>query len=127
MFYNSLNLNEPINTVRVARIVMHPAFTRSSLNYDLAILQLEHQFEQGQNSAVIELANDEAMNDSEMIVTGWGKVDASGPISNQLLKAELKKLDTKTCEQQWIAELPITEAMFCGHNHPQSCCNVSLM
>lgn len=122
-----MNLNEPINTVRVARIVMHPAFTRSSLNYDLAILQLEHQFEQGQNSAVIELANDEALNDSEMIVTGWGKVDASGPISNQLLKAELKKLDTKTCEQQWIAELPITEAMFCGHNPPQSCCNVSLM
>lgn len=126
VYYGSLDrTSKQGQTVGVVRIVIHPAFTRRTLNYDLAVLQLIEPVVAGNQTEIIELTNQTPGAGSEITVTGWGKIGANEPTSNRLMKANLQIRDQDSCGKQWAGEQPITEAMLCAFSSTQSCCNVS--
>ena len=114
------------------RVVMHPAFTLQSYNYDLAILTLKSSFynvsvDVANNNffvQVIQISNQEPKDHTKLLVTGWGQTASVGPISIHLLRAELIKMNHSECVQRWTPGQPVTDNMFCALSKQQSCCMV---
>jgi len=108
--------------VEVMRIVMHPAFTLKSYNYDLAILTLRNRVQEQNDTQVIPLASQPADVGSQITVTGWGQIGAQEPESKVLLRAELTILEQEDCVARWGTGQSVLGSMFCGMSQQQSSC-----
>jgi len=101
--------------VGVSSIVIHPAYSSSTLDNDIAIWKLSESIAEGSGIAYAGLpaAGSDPAGGSATTVAGWGTTSqGSGSIPNDLLKVTVPVVDRETCNQQYGGE--ITAAMFCA-------------
>ncbi|QPC80189.1 hypothetical protein HYE68_010941 [Fusarium pseudograminearum] len=103
-------------TSRVSSIRMHPSFSGSTLNNDVALLKLSTSIPAGGSIAYGRLAtsgSDPAAG-SSLTVAGWGDTSEGGGVSPvNLLKVTVPVVSRATCRSQYGTSA-ITDNMFCA-------------
>jgi len=121
--YNTLN-RETGPTIAVSKVVRHPNYSSSTIDYDVATFILATAFTPGANAAVVPLATQEPSNTAVLRLTGWGRLTGGGVLPTALQKSEGLKIVSKAdCQSRWGANNAITDRMLCAHSTTQSACN----
>ena len=124
--HSTLNYTEgPV--IGVARILLHPAFTIRSFNFDLAIITLKSRINLTSKSvSSIAITPIECAEGSTLRITGYGQTE-NGPTSEKLLRADMTQISNRYCSSKWGNEQPITESMLCAVSKTQSTCKVCML
>ncbi|XP_037908008.1 vitellin-degrading protease-like [Hermetia illucens] len=101
---------------KVKRVVLHPNFSRATMDYDIAILLLETEIPFGPTMQPIFLApaNTKTTVGSKAIVSGWGDLREDGSPSEQLQYVSVITIDNEVCAEMNKRVSPITERMLCA-------------
>lgn len=102
---------------QVKRVISHPQWNRRTLDYDIALFQLEKPIMYNKYVKPACLPSKQLDAGSECYITGWGKIRHPGGMHNKILQqAHMPVVDSKTCEakNKKIIPLPITSRMICG-------------
>ncbi len=114
-------------TVSLSRVTMHPAYSTSTINNDMAVLKLSRAIPlDGVKAAAIPLAASGSVASGAVQVAGWGKTAGSSqalPVQAQY--ADLNIVDRATCGARWSDINDITKNMMCagGANDGLTSCN----
>ncbi len=114
-----LNIHDLINDtgerVKVKRIIVHPSYDNSTLDFDIALLELEHRVSYETISPVSE---DFVLENQLSITMGWGKTDYyTYSYSSKLMEVLIPIVSNETCNNAFNAigyHDDITENMFCA-------------
>jgi secreted trypsin-like serine protease len=101
---------------RVSKIVMHPNYRSSDLNYDVALLKLSRPLTFNQYVAPVTLAAVPATGRAVQVV-GWGALRSGGSSPTKLRKAQVNIYDFVTCQNVYKPlgiSLRVTNTMFCA-------------
>lgn len=90
---------------------------------DIAIMRLDMPLEFNESIQPIDLATDEVPKDSDVIISGWGKVSTWGAISDFLKYNTLQSMTQKECAA--IIGMDFEGLMCLGHSRNNGACNVS--
>lgn len=90
------------------KIVKHPYWNSSKMDYDYALIQLNAN----SKYPTIKLNPDELKPPLTFTVAGWGTTSEGGTISNTLLKVSLPMVSKETCLQAYPGQ--ITDRMICA-------------
>ncbi|KAH8364950.1 hypothetical protein KR200_006078, partial [Drosophila serrata] len=93
-------------TRQVAAVHVHPKYRGDG--YDVAVLRLTQPINLNANAKVIELSSEDPPTDASVYISGWGYISNSGPISNDLLYGQVKKMDRNTCRRRYLPRLSDT-------------------
>lgn len=120
--YNTLTQSGG-QTIQVSKVVKHSSYNSATIDYDYAILQLASAITPGTNAAVGTLVADghDAADNAEVIVSGWGRTQGGGSVSQNLLKASLNVVNRSTCGSRWGRTIPARG--ICAHSTQRSACN----
>jgi trypsin len=104
---------------KLTQIIIHPDYAKpSQLNNDIALLQIEGEFDLGtQDSDVIKLpAQDSDLTaDAVVTVTGWGRLrNGVNDFPATLQTVDVPVVGRAKCTEQNRNILPVTTAMFCA-------------
>uniref|UniRef100_A0A182QUU6 Peptidase S1 domain-containing protein n=1 Tax=Anopheles farauti TaxID=69004 RepID=A0A182QUU6_9DIPT len=110
----------------VKRIVIHPNYNDTTIENDLAIIEITRQFSGNTNVAPVELANKEPVISSTSSIvcntTGWGVVNTNtNAASNTLQVAAMKFVVPRTCRLQWYPNV-VTTSMVCARSNSTDAC-----
>uniref|UniRef100_A0A182MXU4 Peptidase S1 domain-containing protein n=1 Tax=Anopheles dirus TaxID=7168 RepID=A0A182MXU4_9DIPT len=111
---------------KVQRIVIHPNYTDSTIDNDVAIIEVTSLFTGHPNVASIELQKSEpiisATSPTVCNITGWGIVNkGTNALSNTLQVASMRLLVPRTCRLQWYPRL-VTASMICARGDSTDAC-----
>jgi len=118
----ALNVHDLINDtgerVKVKRIILHPSYDNSTLDFDIALLELEHRVPY----ETIRPVSEEFVLENQLSITmGWGKTDYNTySYSSKLMEVLIPIVSNETCNAAFSAYNPqyyhedITENMFCA-------------
>jgi len=123
--YDTLNYAAGGQTLAVSTVISHPQYNANTIDNDVAVLILANAFTPGTNAAISTLAaagTDPAAG-TPLVVSGWGRTSAGGPLSAVLLQANLDVVGRDACSGLWGGTNPITARMVCAHSTNQSACN----
>jgi len=120
--YNTLTQSGG-TTVQVSKVVKHSQYSASSINNDYAILHLATAITPGTNAQIATLVpnGNDPSDGSAVIVSGWGRTQGGGSISQNLLSAQLNIVARATCGSRWGRT--ITPQQICAHSTSRSACN----
>lgn len=59
---------------KVVKVISHPLFNETTVDYDICVLHLEGPFKHSSKAAIIPLASKDPADGSHASVTGWGMV-----------------------------------------------------
>lgn len=111
-------LNDAGERVNVKRIIVHPSYDNYTLDFDIALLELEHKVSYETISPVSE---NFVLEGQLSIVMGWGKTDYNTySYSSKLMEVLIPIISNETCNAAFNAFNPqyyhddITENMFCA-------------
>ena len=118
----ALNVHDLINDagerVKVERIIVHPSYDYRTLDFDIALLELEHRVSYETVSPVSE---DFVPEGQLSIVMGWGKTDYyTYSYSSKLMEVLIPIVSNETCNAAFNAFDPlwyyddVTENMLCA-------------
>ncbi|XP_058804495.1 transmembrane protease serine 9-like [Phymastichus coffea] len=99
---------------KVAKVIRHPNYDSAAIDYDIALLKIEDEFQYGDNMRPINLPERELLSGEIVNVTGWGATSQGGASSEQLMRVTLPIVDRKTCEDVYTRVKPITQRMICA-------------
>ncbi|XPS73274.1 Trypsin [Ascochyta lentis] len=111
----SLNRNSGGTLVRVSSITVHPSFSSSTLNNDVAIWKLATAIPTSSTIGYASLpaANSDPAAGSTTTVAGWGTTSSGGTSPTTLRKVDVPIVSRATCRQNYsVAE--ITDNMVCA-------------
>lgn len=101
----------------VKRIIVHPNYNNSTLDYDIALLELTTPLTINSQVAPIQLAGNSngSLYDAGTVLTvsGWGHTSYSGSAAIKLRKVNVPVVSSLTCNDAYGS---ITERMFCAGN-----------
>lgn len=101
----------------VKRITIHPNYNNSTLDYDIALLELEIPLTLNTKVAPITLAgnSDGALYNAGTVLTvsGWGHTTYGGSVAIRLQKVNVPVVSSLTCNDAYGS---ITNRMFCAGN-----------
>lgn len=125
--YGSLYRNSGLE-LPVSRILRHPGYSSSTLDYDVAVLCTETPFTLGLNAQVVGgLASTPPVPGALVQVSGWGRVHQSSGTSLPLFlrrATNLTVVSEAEC-QLHLQDMRITERMMCAFSLVQATCTVS--
>ena len=108
-------------TFNVAEKVVHPKYTRKTLDYDYMMVRLDGissytpvQLDNGDASISFEEGLD-------VVVMGWGTTSSGGTASKVLLEVEVDLYSQDSCQNAYPREL-ISERMFCAARDGKDSC-----
>lgn len=108
-------------------IELHPNFTLSTVQNDIALFILDNPIQPGANVRAVELQTTEVQENNNMTLFGFGLVNGVGfkPAFN-LQKSDMEIVSEKECAE-FIEHLQLTKSdgMFCARSPERSACNVS--
>jgi len=110
----NLTLNSNSITRNVSKIIIHPKYNKTSMDNDVAILQLQEPFET--NNPLVQIAElrKEEITSGTCIVSGWGVDDfESTLVSEVLMAAEIYIIETNKCKEKY-ADDAIKISMLCA-------------
>lgn len=98
------------------RIFNHPKYSHITLDYDFALLELEHGFVFDETRKAIKLAasNDSYIDGSLCLVTGWGDTLNSEETPDILRGAEVPIFPQDKCKQNYKIKAKVTASMICA-------------
>jgi secreted trypsin-like serine protease len=101
----------------VTRIIVHPNYNNSTLDYDIALLELSTPLTLNSQVAPIHLAGTSDVNlynaGTVFTVSGWGHTSYSGSAAIKLRKVDVPVVLSTTCNSAYGT---ITNRMFCAGN-----------
>ncbi|XP_064547384.1 trypsin beta isoform X1 [Drosophila montana] len=116
-------LRDMRNARYVNRILLPIGYNRSTLDQDVALLQLQNPL-QGAHIEPIRLARQPPRPGSYVRVSGWGLTDErSRQLPNQLHSVQVKVLSRPKCQQLYLGYRNLTESMYCASvaGHKDAC------
>ncbi|KAF1359111.1 trypsin-like protease-like protein 1 [Lizonia empirigonia] len=111
----SLNRNSGGTLVKVSSISVHPSFSSSTLDSDVAIWKLATDIPTSSTIgyATLPAANSDPVAGSTSTVAGWGTLSEGGSSPTTLRKVDVPIVSRATCRNNYsVAE--ITNTMFCA-------------
>lgn len=110
--------------VRVEKILLHENFTRSTMQYDVALLKMATPVRRSSKIQFIELARSLPPTGTELLATGWGVTCHSlCPQSPILLGITLSFIDRETCaSKDYGYGDQISESMVCAYTIYEDTC-----
>jgi trypsin len=101
---------------RVLNVINHPLYDEDTTDYDIALLELAEPIVINENTAAIELAeeDEDAMVDDLAIVSGWGDTKSFGDDKNLLRSAEVPIFDQELCAHLNKDHGVLTDRMICA-------------
>ncbi|XP_038051937.1 uncharacterized protein LOC119724795 isoform X2 [Patiria miniata] len=107
--------------VDVERMIVHPGFSISRHDNDIALLKLRQRvrFDENVSPVCVETEPYEVERYRECYIAGWGHTQESGNISRILQEAEIPLVGKPLCFEQfrdevWETFSPITDNMICA-------------
>ncbi|XP_016428440.1 transmembrane protease serine 9 [Sinocyclocheilus rhinocerous] len=100
--------------IPVQRIIHHPAFNGSTMDFDVALVELSIPAPKSYTIQTVCLPSPwhSFIKNMECYITGWGAMREDGMITNLLQKAQVNVIDKLDCQQAYGAEL--TNNMMCA-------------
>lgn len=99
--------------IAVRDISVHPKYNTENSDYDIAILILKQTLTYSKYMQYIPLATEEAKEDTQAIVTGWGTLSVNGPLPIKLYQVLVPIISRNKCQKRYPKE-EITERMICA-------------
>ncbi|XP_076303036.1 trypsin 5G1, partial [Lasioglossum baleicum] len=98
----------------VRSVAIHPAFNAFNYDYDVGLVELSTSITFDKTKQPIHLPKTYSMiiDGSLVEVLGWGASQLLGPVSDQLLQSEMRKISNQNCEEASGGNL-LTNRMFC--------------
>ncbi|XP_050356174.1 venom serine protease-like [Nymphalis io] len=107
---------------RVAQVIIHPQYTSSNYDFDVAILKINGQIKYNDYVAPVCLPFKYVNNDftgSKVTLLGWGTLSPGGPTSNVLMKVDLNVISQATCRQSYP---DLTPRQMCTYKAGKDAC-----
>ncbi|XP_071867005.1 trypsin-1-like [Bombus fervidus] len=98
----------------IKNIIRHPKYDSRTIDFDVALLQINGTIEFGTNVQPIEPANTEPWYDKMMNVTGWGTLKEGGSTSAQLMRVSVPIVSKSECADAYRYMNGITDRMICA-------------
>ncbi|KAG5672956.1 hypothetical protein PVAND_003043 [Polypedilum vanderplanki] len=119
--YGSNKVNSGGTVTKVTDITIHHNYNASTpFDYDIAILKTSNPIE-GVNVIPISIAVEEEY-DIPFMLVGWGALNSDETASNQLLEANVKMINRKTCQKMYVNK-KITDRMICAAANGKDACH----
>uniref|UniRef100_G3WF48 Peptidase S1 domain-containing protein n=1 Tax=Sarcophilus harrisii TaxID=9305 RepID=G3WF48_SARHA len=101
----------------IKHILIHPAFDRTTMDNDIALLQMTEpfQFNHYVHPVCLPKKGQEIPSSSMCVVTGWGTDNLDGEKSNKLQQLEVPILDSDVCQEYYQnLSVGVSQRMFCA-------------
>ncbi|XP_048512177.1 trypsin-2-like [Athalia rosae] len=100
----------------IKNIIRHPQFDMAAIDYDIALLEVEEEFEFSETVQPVELPDLEIEPWSVVNVTGWGALWQGGSTSRLLQKVTVPIIPRELCSEAYSFMNDITPRMICAGN-----------
>ena len=102
-----------VQTRSVLSYQIHPDWDSSTLEHDVALIQLSSAVTFGRYVQPIAIEENEVPVGTEAFVTGWGWTMGGGSVSNTLQETSLPVVATAECNDAGTLPLTVTDTMLC--------------
>ncbi|XP_017780638.1 PREDICTED: trypsin-7-like [Nicrophorus vespilloides] len=101
--------------VQVKRILKNPQYDSWTVDYDMALLELDFPLPLGPRIQPIALprSSQTVPVGSQAVVSGWGVTEENGPSSLQLQAVNVNVVSSQDCQESY-GSTPVTERMMCA-------------
>ncbi|TMW49977.1 hypothetical protein DOY81_004936 [Sarcophaga bullata] len=93
------DLEQPGVRYYVENIFIHCNYDNPRSHNDIALLKLNSTIVENENTRIVALPTEPLKEGDEVVLTGWGSVEAWGPSPTLLKKATLKYMPYKKCRE----------------------------
>nr|XP_034195529.1 trypsin 5G1-like [Osmia lignaria] len=100
---------------RVKSVTIHPAFNENIYDYDVGLIELADSIKYDNMKQSIKLPQSHSMIEDgvQVQVLGWGASRLLGPVSEELLRSTMQKINNENCQQASGGDI-LTNRMFCA-------------
>ncbi|XP_004681315.1 PREDICTED: transmembrane protease serine 11B, partial [Condylura cristata] len=111
-----ISINKPVMTRKVQNIISHENYNEQLMHNDIALMELaeEVSFTKDVRKICLPDANLQLSENDSVVVTGWGRLSATGPFPVILRQAFLKIIDNKVCSAPGALYGLVTDTMLCA-------------
>uniref|UniRef100_A0A4W5N1E3 Peptidase S1 domain-containing protein n=1 Tax=Hucho hucho TaxID=62062 RepID=A0A4W5N1E3_9TELE len=101
-------------TLSHTRIILHPGFNSTNMDYDVALLELAVPAPRSYTIQLVCLPSPvhSFLKNTECYITGWGSMREGGSLTNLLQKADVNIIEQSDCQQAYGNSL--TPSMMCA-------------
>ncbi|KAL7307449.1 hypothetical protein TKK_0000628 [Trichogramma kaykai] len=99
---------------KVAKIVRHPKYDSLAIDFDIAVIKIEDEFEYGPSVRPIKLPERELLAGERVNITGWGATSQGGSLPDTLMRIQVPIIGRKRCVEAYKQVKPVTERMICA-------------
>ncbi|XP_027039120.1 transmembrane protease serine 9-like isoform X1 [Pocillopora damicornis] len=113
--FDKANKEEQEISVKTKKIIMHPNYNFKTLDYDIALVQLEEplkEFSTYIRPVCMPDGSETFDEQSKCYVTGFGRTQQGGELAGMLRMAKIPLVSKKTCKQAYGEKL--TDRMICA-------------
>jgi len=97
---------------RVVRTIRHPQYNPSTIDYDVAVLELATELQFSATVQPIKLASAGTFDGVNSYITGWGATSEGGPTTGTLREVTIPIISNTQCSQYYDG---ITARMLCAY------------
>ncbi|XP_321900.4 trypsin 3A1 [Anopheles gambiae] len=107
----------------VKKLVIHPDYDDSNLDFDVCVLRIGGTFQNKPNIGIIQPTSSGTIPSGELaIVTGWGATESNGNFVPNLRSLAVKVWSTKNCTDQAANYMTSSGSMMCAGSVGRSFC-----
>ncbi|XP_033349426.1 trypsin-2-like [Bombus vosnesenskii] len=98
----------------IKNIIRHPRYNARTIDFDVALLEINGTVEFGTNVQPIKPANTELLPNKMVNVTGWGALTEGGSTSARLMRVSVPIVSKSECADAYRYMNKITDRMICA-------------
>ncbi|KOC69605.1 Trypsin 5G1 [Habropoda laboriosa] len=99
---------------KVKNVIRHPNYNARTVDYDVALLEIDGTFQFNSNVQPVKLTSVEPSSGTMLDVTGWGALKEGGTASPKLMKVSIPVIARKRCSAIYQKLNTITDRMICA-------------
>ncbi|CAG7838479.1 unnamed protein product [Allacma fusca] len=102
--------------LRALTLIPHPNFDYNDYSNDIAIIEINGEFEFNENVQPIALPplGEEVSEGTNCRVSGWGTTIEGGPVARQLHYVDVPYVSDETCADLYANDNPVISSMLCA-------------
>lgn len=105
------------HTIKVVRQIRHPNYNSRSMDFDIALLEVESPFILNTCVAPLPLPTREVSVGTTCTISGWGHTRDGGERASTLQLAKVKVMSNRDCQRNFeYSKSDITSSMLCANN-----------
>ncbi|XP_017890720.1 trypsin alpha-3-like [Ceratina calcarata] len=102
------------NAYSIKNIIRHPSYNSRTIDYDIALLEIDGKFKLDSTAAPIKLATTELASGTLVNVTGWGATKEGGSVAPHLMRVTVPIVSRQQCNNVYKYLNTITDRMICA-------------